>query len=81
VCRVCVRMWAARGAPRPSLVAAPLLWRRHEGVLLAAVGLVCDCLDNMADSVSHLRDAAYEMYDPGMARAGCTSSPQQCISY
>jgi hypothetical protein len=51
-------------------VAAPLSWRRHEGVGLAAVGLVCDCLDNMADSVSHLRDAAYEMDGTGMACAG-----------
>lgn len=51
------------------MVASPLSWCRHEGVGLAAVGLVCDCLDNIADSVSYLRDAAYEMDGTGMACA------------
>ncbi|AQK67114.1 ripening-related protein precursor [Zea mays] len=36
----------------------------------ASAGPVRDCLDNLADSVGHLRDAAQEMGGAGMGRAG-----------
>ncbi|AQK80997.1 Pectinesterase inhibitor 9 precursor [Zea mays] len=36
----------------------------------AAAGPVRDCLENLADSVGHLRDAAQEIGGAGMARAG-----------
>ena len=36
----------------------------------AAAGPVRDCLENLADSVGHLRDAAQEMGGAGMSRAG-----------
>jgi len=35
-----------------------------------AAGAVRDCLENLADSVGHLRDAAQEMGGAGMGRAG-----------
>ncbi|CAD6338343.1 unnamed protein product [Miscanthus lutarioriparius] len=36
----------------------------------SAAGPVRDCLENLADSVGHLRDAAQEMGDAGTSRAG-----------
>ncbi|XP_066378200.1 21 kDa protein-like [Miscanthus floridulus] len=36
----------------------------------AAAGPVRDCLENLADSVGHLRDAAQEMGGAGMSRSG-----------
>jgi pectinesterase inhibitor-like protein len=36
----------------------------------SAAGPVRDCLENLADSVGHLRDAAQEMGGAGMSRAG-----------
>ncbi|TKW23383.1 hypothetical protein SEVIR_4G288600v4 [Setaria viridis] len=38
-----------------------------------AAGPVRDCLENLADSVGHLRDAAQEMGGAGMGRAGSPS--------
>lgn len=44
--------------------------KKGSGSGSASAGPVRDCLDNLADSVGHLRDAAQEMGGAGMGRAG-----------
>nr|ACG31225.1 ripening-related protein [Zea mays] len=44
--------------------------KKGSGSASASAGPVRDCLDNLADSVGHLRDAAQEMGGAGMGRAG-----------
>ena len=42
----------------------------RKGARKGTAGAVRDCLENLADSVGHLRDAAQEMGGAGMGRAG-----------
>ena len=44
--------------------------KKGSGSRPAAAGPVRDCLENLADSVGHLRDAAQEMGGTGMSRSG-----------
>lgn len=45
------------------------VWRQHEGIVVSDDESVRDSLENLADSMGHLRDTLHEMGGAEMAQA------------